>query len=451
MKEKSLLIWPKSKNVTHINYHFSQFGEYIPYLESKTNNKIIYKDGDVYKYNECGYSDISDILELIKKEKIKKVIMKIEYENAGNSKNLIEAIKNEFKDVLIMGYGTIPRIYPLLFRNIPIDVLASSGHDQKCIESFINDFKLGCDINKLRGLMIKDNETNTFILSPSGEFIESYEWTRTPEKLARAYYEANNHSRYVLNVSTGCPFNCEHCLLQMNEGKKERRRTIDSIDRDLYEIEKEYNYIEFFAANLTLDQKYMLELCKMIKENHPSITWGCATRIDEVTRKKNDHNIIDDADLLKVMNDSGCTLVGLGVEGITGNLESIHTKNFEVEKTKQAIENIQNANIVAKAMIMLRIPNQTRQDLINTFYYLDSRNAYIRPTIYTPYHEIDKYNTSLYDLPNYNRKMIPDSNDSPVEGVYNYQFEELLQSPHSYKRILKCTKKELDLAKRIVS
>lgn len=150
MKEKYLIIWPKSKDVKHINYHFSQFGEYITYLEKIFPDKIIYRDGDIA--GECGYNSNVEILELIHKENIQKVIMQINYENAGNSQDLIELIKKIYPEVAIMGYGTIPRLYPSLFNDIPVDALASSGHDQKCMESFLKDYAINEDMSNLKGL-----------------------------------------------------------------------------------------------------------------------------------------------------------------------------------------------------------------------------------------------------------------------------------------------------------
>ncbi len=447
MEEKYLMIWPKSKEVKHINYHFSQFGEYITYLEERFPNKVVYRDGDIN--GEYGYHNDSEIIELIQKENIKKIVMHISYENAGNSKNLIEKIKEKYPNVFIMGYGTVPRLHLKLFENIPIDALACSGHDQKSIESFLKDYKKDEDISVLKGLKVRKKGSNQFIETSSGEYIENYEWTITPNTLASAYYEENNHVRYVINVSTGCPFNCEHCLLQLTEGKIERRRTIENIDESLSMIEKDYPYIEFFAANLTLDQKYVLALCKMIREKHPNITWGCATRIDEVTRTKSNKLLMDDADLLKIMGYSGCSLIGLGVEGITGNLNSIHTKDFAFEKTNQAIANIQEAGITAKAMIMVRIPNQTRQDIINTFYYLTKMKTFIRPTLYTPYHKIEENNISIYDLYKYNRKKRPDDYESPVKGISNEQFDELLKNPKNYLEILNCSLEEIQAAEEI--
>lgn len=441
MKEKYLMLWTKSKEVKHINYHFSQFGEYIFYLEGIFPNQILYRDGDIR--GAYGYNQESEILELIQSENVKKVVFHITYENAGTAKDLIEKIKNYDSNIAIMGYGTIPRLYPTLFNNTSVDVLACSGHDQKCIETFLKKYEVNRNPERLPGVKVKNKNTHVFMDALDGLYIKDSEWTCTPISLARAYYEENHHARYVLNVSTGCPFQCEHCLLQLTEGRVERRRTIESIDRSLRTLKGEFPYVEFFAANLTLDQEYVLELCQMMKKNHPHITWGCATRIDEVTRKKGGNLLMDDADLLKVMHDAGCVLVGLGVEGVTGNLNSIHTKDFVFEKTDQAIRNIQNAHITAKAMIMVRIPNQTRQDIINTFYYLTEMHTFIRPTLYTPYHKIDPSKISLYDLCKYNRKKRPDDLESPVLGISNEQFDALLKSPNRYKEILKCTEEEL--------
>ena len=100
---------------------------------------------------------------------------------------------------------------------------------------------------------------------------------------------------------------------------------------------------------------------------------------------------------------------------------------------------------------MLRIPNQTRQDVINTLYYLSTMNTFIRPTLYTPYHKIDVNNISLYDLYKYNRKKRPDSEESPVLGISNVQFDMLLINPNDYIDILNVTKDELDFASNVVN
>ena len=69
---KYLVIWPKSKSVTHINYHYTQFGECVDYLNKYFPDKIMALDEDVQKFN---------IEDVILEKDIKKVVVQANYEN----------------------------------------------------------------------------------------------------------------------------------------------------------------------------------------------------------------------------------------------------------------------------------------------------------------------------------------------------------------------------------
>ena len=92
----TILIWPKSENIKHINYHYTQFGEILDYLQKFVNSNIKAFDLDVENIN-------FDIFN--KENKITKVIMNVNYENAKNSFNLAEKIKSINNDIDIMAYG----------------------------------------------------------------------------------------------------------------------------------------------------------------------------------------------------------------------------------------------------------------------------------------------------------------------------------------------------------
>ena len=52
-----LIVWPKSEDVVHINYHYTQFGEVVDYLNKHVEGSISaidcdVQDIDVYKYIE---------------------------------------------------------------------------------------------------------------------------------------------------------------------------------------------------------------------------------------------------------------------------------------------------------------------------------------------------------------------------------------------------------------
>ena len=95
---KCLVVWPKSETVVHINYHYTQFGEIIDYLQNKLPEQIIALDCDV---------ENKDIINIIDVNNITKVIMQVNYENAQNAFKMCEKIK-EYKNIPILAYGYIP-------------------------------------------------------------------------------------------------------------------------------------------------------------------------------------------------------------------------------------------------------------------------------------------------------------------------------------------------------
>ena len=48
--DRYLVVWPKSKDVVHINYHYTDFGEIVDYLNWVFPNQVIAVDNDVQNY-----------------------------------------------------------------------------------------------------------------------------------------------------------------------------------------------------------------------------------------------------------------------------------------------------------------------------------------------------------------------------------------------------------------
>lgn len=410
-----LMLWPKSEKIIHINYHYTQFGEVIDYVKNNIKDNIISIDQDIQK-------DI-DILSLIEKHKITKLAMMVNYENSINSFKLAKLIKNTFSNIAIFAYGPLTIMLPNLFINSSFDVIHSNGDYEISIVSFFKYYEnnLEKDINNLKGCNILLN--NQMFSSSNGEFMLSDTWGISKETNVpiKEYDKIKNKNRYILNISKGCPFGCEHCLIQLTEGKKERRRSIENIKNALKIITKDYTHIKIWAANFTLDKQYVINFCKLIQEFYPNITWECATRID----------LVSDIELLRLMHKSGCKQITIGVESLN-NKELIHTKDFTINQISTSISNITNAGIKCKCCVMFGINGQSKKDIIETLEFLTSQNVLIRPTIYTPYHLINSEIT-LKSLINYNRRTFTPPN---IEGITQKQLQDIVKNPYNYKKIL---------------
>ena len=415
---KSLIIWPKSENISHINYHYAQFGEVVDYLNKKTDNSIIAVD--------CDVQDV-DIIEIIKTNGITKVIMQVNYENARNSFNLAQKLKKQFGNIAILAYGNIPAMLPNLFKNSSFDAMFKDGDFESCIESFLKNFNKNIDLSeqclKLRGMYLIDK--GKFLRTKKGEYIRPNEWgiSREGQVPVEEYDKRKGKNRYVINISRGCPFDCSHCLIQLTEGRLERRRSLENLEDAIGEIKDKYKYkhIKFWAANFTLDKQYVKDFCKMMKEKYPDITWECATRID----------LVENKEMLKEMYSAGCRQISLGIESLN-NDELIHTKDFNKSQIFKAISDIQSAGIQVKGCIMLGMPNQTKESIVNTLKFLVDNHVIIRPTIYTPYQLLGE-DVDLSELSKYNRKTLENNS---VPGVTAEQLLQLKKSPYNYEEIL---------------
>lgn len=410
---KYLMVWPKSEDVMHINYHYTQFGECVDYLEHFFPGQMVAIDCDVQEQN---------IVEYIKKNNISKVIMQVNYENAKNAFEMCNSIKKEF-DIPVLAYGSIPNRLPKVFLNSNFDAIHSDGDSEVCIKSFIRYYEKGNQ--ELQKEIIGANliEDRKFISTQSGKYILPDSWGMSKEGNVpvEQYDKIKGKNRYVINVSRGCPFGCSHCLIQLTEGRIERRRSIDNLREAIEKIKDKYKHIKIWAANFTLDKEYVKSFCEMMESTYPDVTWECATRID----------LVKNQEMLDKMYAAGCRQISLGIESLN-NRELINTKDFKIDEVSRAISKIQNSGIQVKGCVMLGMPNQSKESIINTLQFLRDRKVIPRPTIYTPYQNLPD-NTEIEDLANYNRKTYENNN---VNGVTSKQLLQLVKNPYDFERIL---------------
>ena len=414
---KFLMVSPKSENVMHINYHYTQFGEVIDYLNKFFPDQIIALDEDV---------DSRNVFDIIKQNNIEKVVMQVNYENANNAFEMSEKIKKESSNIPILAYGNVPIMLPKLFLNSKFDAIHSSGDAEVSIKSFFRYYNANESTEKLqeslRGTSIVTEQE--LIPTQSGQFIAPDNWgiSKQDDVPIDEYDRIKGKDRFVINISRGCPFQCPHCLIQLTEGKLERRRSINNLKEAISTIQEKYKHIKVWAANFTLNKKYVSEFCEMMDSNFKDITWECATRID----------LLNDNDMLNEMYKAGCRQISIGIESLNNN-ELIHTKDFTPDEISTVIDNVQQAGIQVKGCVMLGMPNQTKESIVRTFKFLKDRQVIIRPTIYTPYHHLTENIANISYISRYNRKTYPNSN---VPGISHKQLIEIVKNPNNYEEIL---------------
>lgn len=195
-----------------------------------------------------------------------------------------------------------------------------------------------------------------------------------------------------IQVSRGCPYKCEFCLVTNLFGNKMRYRNIENVIEEIKSLP--VRKMLFVDDNLTANKKYAHELMTALKPL--KISWGCMASID----------IARDEDLLKAMNDAGCFNILIGFESLNaGSLyETKKRQNRDALIYEDAIKKIHSYGIHITASFVIGFDNDTPEEFESLYYFTQKTGlSYINFNILgAPYgSELEKRLTAegrMYDI-----------------------------------------------------
>lgn len=114
--------------------------------------------------------------------------------------------------------------------------------------------------------------------------------------------------------------------------------------------------IIFLDDNFSYNKNRVKQICKLIKENHINIVWGCLCRIIDVNE-----------DLLIKMHESGCRWIHFGIEHGNYNIRLALAKNFSDDYAIKVIKFAQKIGIRVRTSWILDLPGATSDSVRKTF------------------------------------------------------------------------------------
>jgi len=154
----------------------------------------------------------------------------------------------------------------------------------------------------------------------------------------------------------GCPYPCTFC--------SEARTTVrfSSPARVVAEIEhliKDFGAkeISFWDDTMTLNKKWMYELCDLMAEKKLDVVWSCFAAINTIN-----------VELLAKMKAAGCWNIFYGIEAADESVQKhIRIQKFgSVDHVKQVIRQTQAAGIEVRAAFMVGLPGESRKAAMAT-------------------------------------------------------------------------------------
>ncbi|MCK9422856.1 MAG: B12-binding domain-containing radical SAM protein [Bacteroidales bacterium] len=165
----------------------------------------------------------------------------------------------------------------------------------------------------------------------------------------------NRIFQVAIQVSRGCPFNCDFCLVSRTFGQKMRYRDIDNVVEEIKAAPSSYFF--FVDDNLTINKKYAKELMKAIIPL--KISWGCMCSLDVAT----------DDELLNLMAEAGCFNILVGFESLNpeslNESHKLHNRGGKIYQ--EAISKIHAAGIQINASFVVGFDNDNLDEFDRIF------------------------------------------------------------------------------------
>lgn len=163
--------------------------------------------------------------------------------------------------------------------------------------------------------------------------------------------------RLILS-SRGCPYHCTFCVQSALLGKKWRKRLPESIISELeYWASQGVTTFNFADDNFTLDKKRIIELCKAIQKSR--YTFRLATSGICIS------NV--DAELLKLMKESGFYYLSFGIESGNDRVLKEIRKGITLADIHKTLEIVHKLEFDVKLYFIINNRTETYEEAHDSF------------------------------------------------------------------------------------
>jgi radical SAM superfamily enzyme YgiQ (UPF0313 family) len=189
------------------------------------------------------------------------------------------------------------------------------------------------------------------------ELFNTDEWLQIGRWYTR-YRPEQAHWRFgdrVINVhgGRGCPYNCNFCY---HHNVTRYRSMDDMMDEAEKSLERFDANMLYFSDDLVIaNPERVQKLIGRIKKLKRPISYSLSTRFDILER-------LSDS-LLKQLKETGCRIIGLGIESGSDRILKIIGKNVTVNKINNELERLKKYKIIPTVSIMVGQYTETRADV----------------------------------------------------------------------------------------
>ncbi len=305
-------------------------------------------------------------------------------------KLILETAKNHStKPKTILGGMIITTEIELIFKDLKPD-FGIIGEAEETLTELFKFLEKNKDLKKVAGIVYEENGQMIFtgkrkqklklddLPFPDFEAMGYMEYLENTKPSFSYWNSIFDYTRmYNLVGSRSCPFNCTFCYHYDNY----RARSLDNVMEEIEFAINKFNINLVFVNDecLSLDKEKLIEFCDRIselrKKRNIDLKWWGNLKVE----------VVDDS-ILKKMKNSGCFVVGYGLESYSDKVLKSMDKKITPEQIKLAIRKaFENKLSVQGSFIFGDIVEtlETAEETLN--YWKDNCKGQVHLSFIKPY------------------------------------------------------------------
>lgn len=356
---------------------------------------------------------------------------------------LSKLIKKEKPDSIIIAGGYVAMAIPeLLLKNSRVDIICFGEGELTIIELLKRFQKKGikADKSEIKGICYKEGRGNRVSCTPFRPFINTLD-----EESMLPAYDLLPMDIYLQNpvagigrdidmiTGRGCPFQCSFCYQPF--GHKPRYHSVDFIINAIEFLKKNYDidFVSFQDDEFITDKRRIKKFCEKRNQYFPDLLWSCTGRADIIARNET---------LLKLMKDSGCTLISCGFESGSQRILNGMRKRQKIEDMEKTVKILRKYELPVPASFIIGMPGEDEESCQETVNFCLRNNIPLDSLMFaTPYPGSEIFNfaqtTGRIDKNNLHKFMmnLGDARNFLINLTDSFTDEKLIQRKEEMMRI----------------
>jgi len=270
--------------------------------------------------------------------------------------------KLDRKIFLVLGGQTMSRSQNYLISNPnnirnPFDAIII-GDGEEPLEKLIYNLSAQKGLKNIPNLFLKDKSSGKFLKNES-IFIASKKNLKT-----KPCFDGFTTSVFVpIRASINCYWGkCAFCPNSKSTNKKYKLLEIKDLIYLIKKLKKELNQDFFYFYDDSLPPAYLKKLARQLIKQKLNIRWILRGLCF-------DKNLID-LNLLKLLKESGCSLVALGLESFSDRILKLMKKMHTTKLSLRILRLLKEAKIEVSLHMMFGFPTETENDIKKTLTFL---------------------------------------------------------------------------------